>query len=71
MVFEYNQATIFFLTSNRYFKIWGWPKSPLLYSHTMVLVVLSCFKFIGNDFVRSYCDSCHISIHLKKSYQNG
>ena len=25
------------------------------------------FNFIGNNFVRLYCDSCHISVHLKKN----
>ena len=24
------------------------------------------FNFIGNNFVRLYCDSCHIGMHLKK-----
>ena len=34
----------------------------------MALVVLSCSYFIINNFVRLYCDSCHISMHfLKKS----
>ena len=26
---------------------------------------LVVFNFIQNDFVRLYCDSCHISVHLK------
>ena len=33
----------------------------------MDLVGLAVFNFIGNNFVRLYCDSCHISVHLKKS----
>ena len=31
----------------------------------MALVALSVFDFIWKNFVRLYCDSCHISIHLK------
>ena len=34
----------------------------------MCLVV---FNFIQNNFVRLYCDSCHISMHFKKTYQIG
>ena len=27
---------------------------------------LAVFNFIQNNFVRLYCDSCHIGVHLKK-----
>ena len=30
----------------------------------MALVVLAVFNFIQNNFVRLYCHSCHISVHL-------
>ena len=30
----------------------------------MALLVI-VFNFIQNNFVRLYCDSCHISMHLK------
>ena len=43
-------------------------KARLFFFHKMTLVVL-VFKLIQNNFVTLYCDSCHISVHLKN--QNG
>ena len=40
-----------------------WPKS--LFSFPVALLV---FNFIWNNFVRLYCDSCHISMHFLKSF---
>ena len=31
---------------------------------------LVVFNFIQNNFVRLYCDSCHISVNFKKMYQH-
>ena len=45
----------------------GWPKSLFRFFCMMALVVLSCSYFIINNFVRLYCDSCHIGVHLKKT----
>ena len=33
----------------------------------MALAVLTVFNFIRKNFVRLCCDSCHISVHLKKT----
>ena len=37
----------------------------------MMAVVVLVFDFIGNNFVRLYCDNCHISVHLKKNIKIG
>ena len=48
----------------------GWPKFfqfLFFFFCKMALVVLSAFNFIQNNlFFRLYCDSYHISVHLKK-----
>ena len=31
------------------------------------MIALVVFNFIRNNFVKLYCDSCHISVHLKKN----
>ena len=46
----------------------GWPKSAFGFSCKMVLVVCN---FIRNSFVILYCDSCHISLRLKKLIKIG
>ena len=47
----------------------GWPKVRLVFFCVMALEVLVVFNFIQNNFVRLYCDSWHICMHLK-NYQN-
>ena len=43
-------------------------QSSFGFVHKMSLVVLSCLNnFIRNSFVRMYCDSCHVGMHLKKT----
>ena len=37
----------------------------------MALVALNCLNLIQDNFVRLYCNSCHISVHLKKSIKIG
>ena len=39
--------------------------------HKMALVALSVFNFIWNYFVRLYCDSCLINVHLKELIEIG
>ena len=36
----------------------------------MALVEFSCL-YLHSNFVRLYCDSCHISVHLKKLIKVG
>ena len=45
-------------------------KNSFVFFCKMALVVLVVFNFIQNNFVKLYCDSCHISMHLRESYQN-
>ena len=44
----------------------GLAKSSFVFFCKMALISL-VFNFIQNNFVRLYCDSCHISVHLKKN----
>ena len=37
----------------------------------MALVALNCLNLIQDNFVRLYCNSCHISVHLKNTYHMG
>ena len=39
----------------------------LVFSIRWLWYRLVVFNFIRNNFVRLYCDSCHISVHLKKN----
>lgn len=39
----------------------GWPKG-LSFSYKMALLVQVVFNVIFNNFVRLYCDNCHINI---------
>ena len=48
--------------------ILGWPKSPLHFSVQWLQQCLGVFNFIQNNFVRLYCDSCHIRVNLKRTY---
>ena len=48
----------------------GWPKFCYAFS-LRALVLLSFLNFTWNNFVRLYCDSCHISMHLKKLIKIG
>ena len=43
----------------------GWPNSSGFFCK-MVLVRLVVFNFIWNNFVRLYCDTCHIRVHFLK-----
>ena len=42
-------------------KVLGWPKSSFFFPPCKL--ALAVFNFIGNNFVRLYCDRCHISVH--------
>ena len=46
---------------------WVSQKVHFVFFYKMALVVLIDFNFIWNNFLRLYCDSCHISVHLKKT----
>ena len=46
--------------------ILGWPKCFWVFSIRWLYWCLVVFNFIRNNFVRLYCDSYHISMHLKK-----
>ena len=47
-------------------KYWVGQKVRLVFSIRWLSWCLGVFNFIQNHFVRLYCDSCHISEHLKK-----
>ena len=45
----------------------GWPQSSFVFFSIRWLEWhLVVFNFIQNNFVRFYCDSCHINMHWKK-----
>ena len=58
----------FKLTGALWIKYWIAKNVPLVFFHKMALVVLSfVFNFTWNSSVSLYCDSCHISLHLKRN----
>ena len=44
---------------------WVGPTVRLVFSVCWLQQCLAVFNFIQNNFVRLYCDSCHISVHFK------
>ena len=46
-------------------KYWAGIKVHLVFSIRWLQQCLFIFNFIQNNFVRLYCDSCHITVHLK------
>ena len=46
---------------------WVGQKVRLVFSIRWLWQCLGVFNFIWNNFLRLYCDSCHISVHFKKT----
>ena len=54
--------------TNKKQQLLGGPKSLFAFFYNMALVALVVFNFIQNNFVRLYCDSYYMSVHLNKAY---